>query len=88
LHHTSFLWDYDPENMRYLLLPKKRPAYREDRDHEAFLCKLRDHFSTLTHLQEQFFSSLDAAFRVHAIDPAEIAAVIERPHRKATQTLA
>jgi lipoate-protein ligase A len=40
LHHTSFLWDYDPDNMRYLSLPKKRPEYRGDRNHNDFLAKL------------------------------------------------
>jgi lipoate-protein ligase A len=43
VHHTSFLWDFDPGNMQYLALPEKRPAYREDRDHTEFLCRLRDY---------------------------------------------
>lgn len=42
LHHTSFLWDYDQENMQYLLLPSKRPDYRGDRSHDDFLVKLND----------------------------------------------
>jgi lipoate-protein ligase A len=42
LHHTSFLWDYYPENMAYLSLPSKRPEYRGDRDHTDFLVKLKD----------------------------------------------
>ena len=41
LHHTSFLWDYDEENMEYLTLPKKRPDYRQDRSHDEFLVKLK-----------------------------------------------
>ena len=45
LHHTSFLWDYDNENMSdYLLLPEKRPDYRGDRAHDDFLVKLSNHF--------------------------------------------
>ena len=36
VHHTSFLWDYDPTHMTYLQLPEKRPAYRADRDHHSF----------------------------------------------------
>lgn len=40
LHHTSFLWNFQPNNMKYLLLPTKRPKYREDRDHRDFLCRL------------------------------------------------
>jgi lipoate-protein ligase A len=41
LHHTSFLWDYDPSNMEYLALPEKRPSYRGDRSHSDFLVNLR-----------------------------------------------
>ncbi len=41
LHHTSFLWDYQEKNMEYLLLPAKRPIYRESRRHTDFLCTLK-----------------------------------------------
>jgi lipoate-protein ligase A len=47
LHHTSFLWDYDTANMGYLTLPDKRPAYREDRPHDDFLCKLSEAYPDL-----------------------------------------
>lgn len=42
VHHTSFLWDYDPANMSLLQNPKKQPEYRAKRDHTDFLCKLQD----------------------------------------------
>lgn len=29
LHHTSFLWDYDPDNMAVLKNPRKQPQYRQ-----------------------------------------------------------
>lgn len=41
LHHTSFLWDYSEANMKHLLLPDKRPKYREDRNHEDFLIRMK-----------------------------------------------
>jgi len=47
LHHTSFLWDYEPENMQYLTLPKKRPDYRKDRVHDEFLVKLNQAYPSL-----------------------------------------
>lgn len=41
LHHTSFLWDFDDSLLgRYLLLPEKRPEYRQDRSHKDFLVRL------------------------------------------------
>jgi lipoate-protein ligase A len=29
LHHTSFLWDFEPANMAALLNPAKQPHYRQ-----------------------------------------------------------
>ena len=40
LHHTSFLWNYEPRMMRYLTIPEKQPAYRAGRDHGAFITPL------------------------------------------------
>ena len=47
LHHTSFLWDYDDDNMKYLSLPSKQPDYRENRSHEDFLVKLSTYYGSL-----------------------------------------
>ena len=52
LHHTSFLWDYNNENMEYLSLPSKRPEYRGDRSHDDFLVKLKTYYG---HLAPQTF---------------------------------
>ncbi len=46
VHHTSFLWDYDPGAMSLLRLPERRPDYRRDRPHTQFLCRLRDSVPT------------------------------------------
>lgn len=56
LHHTSFLWDYDAENMDYLTLPSKRPEYRGDRSHSDFLVKLKDCYPALR--KADFFAAL------------------------------
>lgn len=47
LHHTSFLWDYNPHYMDCLLHPKKTPSYRINRPHHEFICKLSDCYSEL-----------------------------------------
>mmetsp|Transcript_15766 Transcript_15766/g.19224 ORF Transcript_15766/g.19224 Transcript_15766/m.19224 type:complete len:381 (-) Transcript_15766:111-1253(-) len=44
LHHTSFLWDYDDDHMKYLTLPEKRPNYRGERHHDEFLVKLKKNY--------------------------------------------
>ncbi|GAQ84080.1 Putative Lipoate-protein ligase A [Klebsormidium nitens] len=46
LHHTSFLWDYQDQNMDLLRHPDRAPDYRKGRAHGDFLCKLREHFET------------------------------------------
>ena len=60
LHHTSFLWDYEPRNMEYLTLPAKRPDYREDRLHNDFLVKLADVYPPEMKLGD-FFAALKCA---------------------------
>jgi lipoate-protein ligase A len=42
VHHTSFLWDFAAGPMGLLRLPDKRPKYRADRPHGAFLVGLRE----------------------------------------------
>lgn len=53
LHHTSFLWDYSPENMECLLMPKRQPAYRALRSHSDFLTTLKPHLT-----KEDFFQKI------------------------------
>ncbi len=42
VHHTSFLWRADDARLALLRLPAKRPAWRRDRAHGAFLTQLAD----------------------------------------------
>jgi lipoate-protein ligase A len=45
LQHTSFLWDFDDAKLNaYLALPEKQPAYRQQRPHSDFVCRLKDRF--------------------------------------------
>ncbi len=86
LHHTSFLWDYSPEKMSCLKLPEKRPAYRGERTHVDFLCKLASHFpnkmTLIEALKAHLLETLDAT--EVKIDLPELLA---RPHRKGTVRL-
>lgn len=45
VHHTSFLWDYNPANMNLLLHPPKEPSYRNRRPHHEFLTTIKPHLS-------------------------------------------
>jgi lipoate-protein ligase A len=84
LHHSSLLYDYDPDNMRYLLMPAKRPSYRQDRSHDDFLCTLRDYFAAIEDLQTTFLDALRRDFRLHTSSQEDIDDVMQRPHRRST----
>ncbi len=68
LHHTSFLWDYSDEMMKHLLIPAKRPKYREDRDHDEFLCRLKDHAKSPQHLIDQLKEALVKRLYIQKFD--------------------
>lgn len=84
LHHTSLLWDYDVERMRFLKVPLKMPIYRANRGHADFLCKLNSYILEKEHFYRDFLSSLAEHF---LIEPPihTIESYLERSHRKATQ---
>jgi lipoate---protein ligase len=74
LHHSSFLWDYEIENMDYLKMPPTMPSYRKNRVHQEFLIAIKHYFSSkkafiekiIFNLQKEFcleLSSLDKAKR-------------------------
>eukprot|EP00948_MAST-09A_sp_MAST-9A-sp1_P002375 g2375.t1 len=41
VHHTSFLWNFEESNMKYLQNPSKAPEYRKKRNHGEFLTTLK-----------------------------------------------
>jgi lipoate-protein ligase A len=87
LHHTTLLWDYCPELMSYLKIPEKRPTYRLDRPHDAFLCKLKDHLPSSESLFENFLQELASHFTLRPADTDELSTILQRPHRRATALL-
>ncbi|KAA0158781.1 hypothetical protein FNF31_05193 [Cafeteria roenbergensis] len=42
VHHTSWIWDIHPSSLRLLTVPPKTPAYREERDHDSFVARVKD----------------------------------------------
>lgn len=82
LHHSSFLWDYESEFMRYLLHPPKTPLYRQKRTHQEFLCRLRDYIPQKHEVEEQLLSYLQEAFHVETVDQSHMAPIKNLPHRQ------
>jgi lipoate---protein ligase len=69
LHHTSFLWDYNPVFMSLLKHPKKTPEYRKNRAHEDFICTLKDFLPKKTFLSERLLSVLEMNFNTNNFIP-------------------
>lgn len=84
LHHTSMLWDYDPQGMDYLLMPARKPAYRKERSHAEFLCRLRDYVTDRQLLENQILTTLNQRFAIVNTPLEQIHGVLKRPHRQAT----
>lgn len=85
LHHSSLLWNFCPNRMNYLQLPKKRPIYRDERDHHEFLCTLQHRWESLEAMQESFVNRLQEMFAIQKISHEDLKSILDRPHRKTTQ---
>lgn len=84
LHHTSFLWDYCPNNMKHLKLPEKRPKYRLGRQHTDFLTKLNAHAKNSKQLIENLKTALVKQLYISDFD---LGAWEKQPHRQAAKVL-
>ncbi|KAK9819795.1 hypothetical protein WJX72_002465 [[Myrmecia] bisecta] len=89
LHHTSLLWDFQERHMALLKHPSKIPAYRGERSHLEFLCKLRDFMPSRDSLLDSIAGSLQTSgFHTQETSLAEAEQVLSRDHIKSTQVLA
>ncbi len=84
LHHSSLLWDFQEENMDYLLMPKKAPTYRQQRPHRDFLCRLKDYHPSQSELLDRLYGHLRNHFVLHDISWDDALTITDLPHRKAT----
>lgn len=87
LHHTSFLWDYCDRNMDYLLQPPKQPAYRKERSHTDFLCRMKDYAPSLEELIEKLNREVVKQFYICRISAEELLAIQKREHRRTTHMI-
>ncbi len=84
LHHTSFLWDYSEANMGHLLMPAKRPKYRQDRSHSSFLTRMKDHAASADALIDRLKKSLVKQLYISEFDLTSWKA---EPHRQAAHLI-
>lgn len=59
LHHTSFLWDFREETMKYLTNPAKQPRYRANRSHSDFLAPLKTYLPDRNALATRIEAALE-----------------------------
>lgn len=87
LHHSSLLWDFDSKNMDYLLIPKKVPAYRENRIHTEFLCKLKNYFPSKIVFEQNLINKIESFFILKDCSNYNIDNIFQKTHRKSTQLI-
>ena len=87
LHHSSFLWDFQLEQMEYLLHPPKTPKYRAERRHGEFLCMLSEHFEEKDRFFSPLIHQLEKQFTLEHAVLDECLEICKVPHRQATQLL-
>lgn len=87
LHHSSLLWDFLPERMEYLLHPPKTPKYRQERNHDDFLVRLRDVHPCRETFKKEIVKTLDQTYTVTTKSLKDVCEVLNRPHRKATANI-
>ena len=77
VHHTSFLWDYLPDNMRYLQMPKKQPEYRQNRSHLDFLDKITNHMDDQLDFEQRLLDSVSVMYEVEEIGIEQVRRLVE-----------
>jgi lipoate---protein ligase len=87
LHHTSFLWNFSPEKMQYLLHPKKTPSYRMGRRHEEFLCRLSDYFADKEEFIERLVNEVGKHFPIQKTSLEEAQSINPSSTRRSTSLI-
>jgi lipoate-protein ligase A len=87
VHHSSFLWDYNPHFMQLLKHPKRQPKYRSQRPHHCFLYPLKHTVLCQKKLISQLYSNLNSLFEITKIDYSILDSYLGLVHRKSTTSL-
>eukprot|EP00697_Spironema_sp_BW2_P016164 gnl/Spiro4/7294_TR3816_c0_g1_i2.p1 gnl/Spiro4/7294_TR3816_c0_g1~~gnl/Spiro4/7294_TR3816_c0_g1_i2.p1 ORF type:complete len:289 (+),score=72.17 gnl/Spiro4/7294_TR3816_c0_g1_i2:104-868(+) len=83
VHHTSFLWDFEPSNMTCLRKPAKAPEYRAGREHDSFLTCLREWcpWHTIDDVEDAVVDEVRATFGpLQEVPFAEIVPAVSRTY--------
>ena len=84
LHHTSLLWQFDPERMSLLRSPKRQPEYRQGREHCEFVRGLGESVSDRDCFLAALHAAVGSRMDLQEVPLVEAQAVLKLPHRKVT----
>ncbi len=87
VHHTTFLWDYNPTYMNYLKMPDKIPDYRQNRSHSDFVCKLTDLIDSKPVFIDRLKAELQTRYTTKLATLEDAKAYLNHEHRKSTRTI-
>jgi len=87
VHHTSFLWNFCNEKMKYLKNPSVAPKYRNKRSHTDFLCRLKDFLPSKKQFINQVSQFLGSRFDVVNKSNEMLNSFTCSQHRKSTEII-
>lgn len=87
VHHSTLLWDFDPNLMSCLKHPKKAPNYRSERHHQDFLTTLKQHFPSKKIFVENLVQMFKENFTLNFIRPDDLQKVVSQPTRQSTEKI-
>ncbi len=87
LHHTTFLWDFQKQNMNYLKHPLRMPKYRKGRSHLEFLCTLKKFYPQIHLMSNKIQEELQHRFILNEPLLSEVNLFLKLHHRKSTQII-
>lgn len=87
VHHSTLLWDYEPDLMKLLSLPPRMPEYRNRRSHSEFLCRLKEYLPCRLRFVEDFVENLGRHFFVKRFEMEDVREILKIPHRKGLKKL-
>lgn len=88
VHHTSFLWDFDPNKLvRYLPIPSHQPAYRKQRSHLDFLTVLKPLLKSKQQFIDNLIKEIKNRYPLIKIKESDLHDILSQPHRQGTKRL-
>lgn len=87
LHHTSFLWDYEESRMGFLKIPQKAPDYRQGREHDSFITRMRHHIDSRTEFIQKIEKAVNTNFDVQSASLSSVEEIALQEHPRTTKVL-